>query len=97
MTFRLSARADAELSAIVEESASEFGVAQAAKYAAGLREKIALLAQNPGIARERDELPSRARAYRYKAHMIVYREEQDDGILIIRLPYARSDWVNDPD
>ena len=84
------------MSRIVAESASEFGVAQAASYAAGLRERIALLAEHPGIARERDELPSRARAYRYKAHMIVYREESD-GILIIRLPYARSDWINDPD
>ena len=85
-----------ELDAIIAESANVFGVAQAASYVAGLRAKLALLAEHPGIARERDELASRARAYRYKAHMIVYRAEFD-GILIIRLPHARSDWINDPD
>lgn len=97
MKFRLSARADIELRAIYIESRERFGLVQAESYVAGLREKLALLGDTPGVARQREELVGRARAYRYKAHMIIYREEEDDGILVIRLPHARSDWINDPD
>lgn len=96
MTFTLSARAELELDGIVAESAGQFGAVQAAPYAAGLRKKLAMLAENPGIARARAEMVGGARAYRYKAHMIVYREEEG-GILVIRLPHARSDWINELD
>lgn len=90
MSFQLSGRAEYELSSIYAESAELFGIAQADSYAAGLRRIMTLLAENPHIAREREELASRARAYRYKAHMIVYRQE-GEGILVIRIPHARSD------
>ena len=95
MNFVLSARAEQELATIYAQSVSEFGVVQADSYAAGLRDTLTLLAAHPQIAREREELASRARAYRYKAHMIVYRQH-DDGIVVIRLPHVRSDWINDP-
>lgn len=96
MTLRLSRRAELEFELIYAESCEQFGLAQADSYATGLGRALARLAASPQMARRREELVSRARAYRYKAHMIVYREE-DDGIFIIRLPHARSDWINDPD
>ena len=40
-------------------------------------------------------MPGPARAYRYKSHLIVYDLDGDD-IVILRLPHARSDWINDP-
>ncbi|WP_419808783.1 type II toxin-antitoxin system RelE/ParE family toxin [Sphingomonas sp.] len=96
MSYRLSDRAAIELLELLQESIGRFGVHQAARYRASMERAFVLLAENPRIARGRDELVSRARAYRHQAHMIVYREE-GDGILIIRLPHARSDWLNDPD
>ena len=98
MTVRLSNRAERELLTIYAESAAQFGLAQADRYVAGLRSALALLAEQPQLTRERQELISRARAYRYKSHVIVYREEEEeDGILVIRLPHGRSDWINQLD
>jgi toxin ParE1/3/4 len=96
VTYRFSIRADAELISLYEESVDRFGARQAETYVAGLTAAFERLARTPAIAREREELVGRARAYRYKSHMIVYREE-DDGILVIRLPNARSDWLSEPD
>lgn len=96
MTISFSERVDGELRAIYVESAERFGIPQAERYLASLHRSFVFLASNPRITREREELISRARAYRHQAHMIIYREEAD-GILIIRLPHARSDWINDPD
>ena len=71
MSYRLSRRADAELEALLRESVDRFGVAQAAKYRTSLERTFERLARSPGTVRPREELASRARAYRHKAHMIV--------------------------
>lgn len=61
-----------------------FGSAQADSYAAGPTRTFRLLADNPHLARERTETHEPVRAYRFKAHLIVYLI-QDDDILIVRV------------
>lgn len=67
---------------------------QAERYAAGLEACFAMLADNPNLAREREELRQRPRAFRYKAHLIFYHA-QPDGILILRIRHGREDWLAD--
>lgn len=67
---------------------------QAERYAAGLEACFAVLADNPNLAREREELRQRPRAFRYKAHLIFYQAEVD-GILVLRIRHGREDWLAD--
>ncbi len=53
-----------------------------------------MLADNPQLAREREELRQRPRAFRYKAHPIFYHA-QADGILILCIRNGREDWLAD--
>nr|WP_315380895.1 type II toxin-antitoxin system RelE/ParE family toxin [uncultured Sphingomonas sp.] len=55
---------------------------------------FAMLADNPQLAREREELRQRPRAFRYKAHPIFYHA-QADGILILCIRNGREDWLAD--
>lgn len=71
-----------------------FGSAQADHYAAGLTRTFRLLADNPYLARERTETHAPVRAYRFKAHLIVYLM-QDEDILIVRVRHGHEDWLGD--
>lgn len=67
---------------------------QAERYAAGLEACFAVLADNPNLAREREELRQRPRAFLYKAHLIFYQAEVD-GILVLRIRHGREHWLAD--
>lgn len=71
-----------------------FGSAQADNYAAGLTRTLRFIAENPYAARERTETRQSVRAYRFKAHLIVYLVEGDD-ILIVRVRHGHEDWLGD--
>ncbi len=71
-----------------------FGVAHADEYRAGLTAAIIFLVNTPRAARLRSETKLPVRAWRYKAHLIVYIVERD-GILILRVRHGREDWVGE--
>lgn len=62
---------------------------------ADLYDTLAFLADNPKAARERTELQRPVRVHSYKAHVIVYRLDGQD-ILILRLRHGREDWQESP-
>jgi len=68
--YRLSRAAGADLVELYLFGVELFGAAQAERYAAGVETCFAMLADNPQLAREREELRQRPRAFRYKAHLI---------------------------
>ncbi|MFC3580435.1 type II toxin-antitoxin system RelE/ParE family toxin [Sphingomonas hylomeconis] len=90
--YRLSTAAADDLVAIFLEGVSEFGLAQADRYHAGLEKVFAFLGEYPRAARLRLEIRPPVRAYPHKAHLIVYELDADDGVLILRVRHAREDW-----
>lgn len=75
--------------------ADRFGAAQADRYHDGLLETFAFLTGFPRAARERHELTPPVRAFRYKAHVIVYELDEADNVVILRVRHGREDWTSD--
>lgn len=96
MSFKLSVEAEEDIVAIAEQGVRLFGVAQARRYHDDLFGLLDLIAGNPRIARERDEIHPPVRIHPFKAHLVVYRIEDDNSILIIRIRHGHEDWAGDP-
>ena len=95
MAFRLSRGARQDIIDIYLHSEEAFGEAQADRYIADLESTFAFLAAHPMAARERVELIPPVRIHPYRAHLIVYRLDGDD-VLILRLRHGRADWHASP-
>lgn len=89
--YRLSEAAVDDLIDVFLNGVTEFGVAQADIYHAGLERTFDFLADYPRAARLRLEITPPVRAFPYKAHLIVY-DIVEDGIVILRVRHAREDW-----
>ncbi|WP_104663696.1 type II toxin-antitoxin system RelE/ParE family toxin [Ensifer adhaerens] len=94
MAFRLSVAAEEDIIAIAEDGVRLFGAAQARRYHDELFDIFALVAANPGMARERTELSPPMRIHPFKAHLLVYRIEPDGDILIVRVRHGHEDWMS---
>jgi toxin ParE1/3/4 len=55
-----------------------------------------LIAKNPQMAREREEISPPVRIHPFKAHLIVYQIEQNGSVFILRIRNAFEDWISDP-
>ncbi len=95
MTFRLSRAARSDLIGIYIEGRELFGEAQATRYHGELEHLFALLAENPRLARVREELRQPVRGHPYKRHIIFYNIEDDGGIVIRRIRHASEDWLGE--
>ncbi|MGY2736140.1 type II toxin-antitoxin system RelE/ParE family toxin [Sphingomonas sp. UYP23] len=95
MPYRLSQPARRDLDEIYIRGAELFGIAQADEYSAGMAQTLTFLASYPRAARERTEIVPPMRAHRYKAHVVIYRLEED-GILILRVRHGHEDWTSNP-
>jgi toxin ParE1/3/4 len=93
--FRLSRKAEDDIIEVYLAGARDFGVEQAERYHAGLREMFAFLAEHPRAARERTEIVPPVRIHPYKAHVIVYVIEEED-VLFLRVRHGREDWSGQP-
>lgn len=94
MRFSLSVEAEEDIIAIAEQSARMFGAGQAKRYHDELFALLGLIASNPRIARERDEINPPVRIHSFKAHLVVYRIEDDEKIFIIRVRHGHEDWAS---
>lgn len=95
MGFRLSVEAEEDIIGIAAEGMGLFGIAQARRYHDELFVVLDLLAANPRMARERHEISPPMRIHPFKAHLIVYRIEEDGDILIVRVRHGHEDWTGD--
>lgn len=95
MAYRFSKPADQDVIDIYLKSEEMFGEVQADRYLEGLYDTLAFLAENPMAARERTELQQPVRVHPYKAHLVIYRLDGQD-ILILRLRHGREDWQASP-
>lgn len=92
MGFRLSGAAEEDIVAIAEQGVRMFGPVQARRYHDELFALFDLIAANPWMARERFELSPPMRIHPFKAHLVVYRIEDQDNILIVRIRHGHEDW-----
>lgn len=94
MGFRLSFKAEEDVIGITEQGVRLFGPAQARCYHDELFMIFGLLADNPRMARERHEISPPMRIHPFKAHLVVYRIEEDGDILIVRVRHGHEDWLD---
>ena len=95
MAYRVSDDAGDDIVQIYAIGVREFGPRLADLYHDGLFDLFDLLAASPGIARERREIDPPVRVHPYGSHIVIYRAEGAD-ILIIRVRHGREDWISDP-
>jgi toxin ParE1/3/4 len=96
MSFKLSVEAEEDIIAIAEQGARMFGADQARRYHDELFALFDLIAANPGIARERNEIEPAVRIHPFKAHLIVYRVEDHENIFVVRIRHGHEDWASIP-
>lgn len=96
MRFRLSVEAEEDIIAIAEQGVAMFGSAQARRYHDDLFATLDLIAANPRMAREREEISPPVRIHPFQAHLIVYRVEESGAIFVIRIRHGHEDWAGDP-
>ncbi len=94
MSFSLSVEAEEDTIAIAEQGVRISGAGQAKRYHDELFALLDLIAANPRIARERDEINPPVRIHPFKAHLVVYRIEDDETIFIIRVRHGHEDWAS---
>ena len=95
MGFRLSRSAEDDIIGIAEAGVRLFGSVQTRRYHDELFAIFDLIAANSQMARERYELSPPMRIHPFKAHLIVYRIEEDGEILIVRVRHGHEDWANE--
>ncbi len=96
MPYRLTGKAEEDIINIYVQGAQAFGIPQAETYHKELEHTFEILARNPQMARERQELSPAVRVHPHGSHIIIYQAEKSGEILIIRIRHAREDWINDP-
>jgi toxin ParE1/3/4 len=94
MSFKLSVEAEEDIIAIAEQGVRMFGVDQAKRYHDELFVLFDLIAANPRIARERNEIEPPVRIHLFKAHLIVYQVEDNERIFIVRIRHGHEDWAS---
>lgn len=77
---------------IAEQSAPRFGAGPAKRYHDELFALFDLIAVNPRITHERDEIDPPVRVHPFKAHLIVYLIEDDETVFVIRIRHGQ-DWA----
>ena len=90
----LSDQAERDLDAVYRQGFELFGLAQADRYIDGLLETLDVIADFPGIARARHELPKPARVYPYRSHVIVYDiDDSQSQVTVVRIRHGHEDWT----
>ena len=91
MRFSLSVEAEEDIIEITEQGICMFGSLQARQYHDDLFAVFELIAANPRMAREREEISPSVRIHPFKAHLIVYRIDENGTIVVIRIRHGHED------
>lgn len=96
MPFSLSVQAEEDIVSIAEEGIRALGSLVAKRYHDELFAVLELIAENPRMARERHEISPPVRIHPFKAHLVVYRINEDGTVFVIRIRHGHEDWAGDP-
>lgn len=94
MGYRLSSAAEEDITSIAAFGIEAFGFDQARQYHDGFFALFDLLAANPHMARERLEIAPPVRVHPYRSHIVIYRMEGPD-VLVIRVRHGHEDWMSE--
>lgn len=95
MQFSLSVEAEEDIVSIAEQGVRTFGSSVAEQYHEELFVLLELIAANSRMARERHEISPSVRIHPFKAHLVVYRINDDGSIFVIRVRHGHEDWNGD--
>jgi len=88
-SYRVSKRADANLTSIYIYGLKHFGRPRAVAYQFEFEDCFAMLAQHPRSGRTSPTIRPGLRRHEHGSHVILYREETD-GILIVAVLHRRG-------
>ena len=91
MLLKLSKEADEDLRRTYLYGTETHGVDAADRYATRLGQALDLIAENPRIARQRDEFAGEVRAYPIRAHIIIYEIDEGAVVTVLRVRHGRED------
>ncbi len=91
--YRLTGDADADLFDLFVYGIEQFGLSKAQAYREALSTTFERITEYPRAVRVREEMPIPMRVHRHGSHMIVYKIESDDTVLIVRIRHSREDWL----
>ena len=94
MAFRTTLEADNDIAKLYSFGALMFGLAAATDYAESLREKFHFLSEFPRAARERHEVRPPVRVFPHRSHILAYRIEDED-VIILRVLHHSVDWIEE--
>lgn len=89
--YRLTPKAEEDLTAIWRYSAETWSADQADGYIDSLVRTIETIVAMPGIARERTEFDPPVRIHPVSRHLIIYRTK-GETLVILRILRGRQDW-----
>ncbi|WP_160004264.1 type II toxin-antitoxin system RelE/ParE family toxin [Rhizobium sp. 18055] len=92
MAYRLTRQAADDIRKIYATGRRLFGKHQADQYHLHLRDLFEMLGDSPRIARLRPEIVPPVRVHPYGSHLIIYREAEIGGILIVRARHGHENW-----
>lgn len=88
--FRLSSRAESDLSEIADYSIEAFGLDQARRYVDGLEACFQVLTDKPSAGRSADELAPKLKRFRYQSHVVFYIPD-NEGVFVVRVLHKSMD------
>lgn len=89
--FYFTEQAEKDLEAIIDFTLQRWGMAQPHIYIDALQETAQILADNPQLGTERDELSQGLRSFPHQSHVLFYMPQRQEGITIVRVLYASVD------
>lgn len=96
MNYRLSSQAEADLIALYLHGVDRFGVTQVETYQDKLEHAFTLIAENPEMARLREEMTPPVRIHPVEAHIIVYLVDDNRKVRIQRVRHGGENWPEHP-
>lgn len=94
MAYRLTRKAAEDLTRLYMDGVQQFGSRQADHHHDLLEKTFRFLASNPHAARLRPELSPEIRIHPVQSHLVIYRIEDDEQILIIRIRHGRENLAD---
>lgn len=88
--FYFTEQAEKDLEAIIDVTLQRWGNAQSHAYIDTLQETAQILADNPLLGTERDDLSHGLRSFPYQSHLLFYVIQQE-GITIVRVLHSSVD------
>jgi len=88
--YRLTRRAENDLSGIADYTIRQFGIGQARRYRDGLIKAFGMLVEHPRLGSDQGNIRSGVRRLIYESHAIYYRPAGNE-IVILRILGPRQD------